>query len=277
MEDNFVEGKTILVTGATDGIGFATAKHLVAIGAHVLLHGRNKEKGVDALTRITHATSAGSADLYLADFSSFSSIQSMADEIKQKNKALHVLINNAGNFYKERSLTDEGLESTFAVNYLAPFLLTLLLLDLIKESAPARIINVSSSAHKMISQVDFGNLQGEKQFDPFEAYALSKLGNVLFSQSLSRRLVGSDVTVNSLHPGVVNTKLLKKSYDLDGISAEEGAKTQVMLTSSMQVGDVTGKYFQNSQEKRPSDLALDESLQERFWQVSEALVSPYLK
>jgi len=106
---------------------------------------------------------------------------------------------------------------------------------------------------------------------------LSKLGNVLFSQSLSRRLVGSDVTVNSLHPGVVNTKLLKKSYDLDGISAEEGAKTQLMLTSSMQVGDVTGKYFQNSQEKRPSDLALDESLQERFWQVSEALVSPYLK
>jgi NAD(P)-dependent dehydrogenase (short-subunit alcohol dehydrogenase family) len=277
MEKNFAEGKTILVTGATDGIGYATAKHLTEEGAHVLLHGRSKEKGIDALTNISRASCSGRADLYLADFSSFSDIQRMANEIKRENKELHVLINNAGDFYKKRSLTDEGIEMTFAVNHLAPFLLTLLLLDLIKTSAPARIINVSSSAHKMIKQVDFDNLQGEKHYDPFEAYALSKLGNVLFSQLLSRRLAGSGVTVNSLHPGVVNTKLLKKSYDLDGISIEEGAETQIMLATAKEVGAVSGRYFQNSQEKRASDVALDENLQERFWQVSEALVRPYLK
>ena len=277
MEKNFAEGKTILVTGATDGIGFVTAKHLAEMGAHVLLHGRNKEKGIDALTRISRATCTGSADLYLADFSSFTDIQRMADEIKRENNALHVLVNNAGNFYKQRSMADEGIEMSFAVNHLAPFLLTLLLLDLIKASAPARIINVSSSAHKMIKQVDFDNLQGDKHYDPFEAYALSKLGNVLFTHSLSRRLAGSGVTVNSLHPGVVNTKLQKKSYDLDGISAEEGAKTQLMLATSMEVDVITGKYFQNSQEKRPSDIALDESLQDHFWQVSEALLNPYFK
>ena len=277
MEKNFAEGKTILVTGATDGIGFATAKHLIGVGAHVLVHGRSKQKGIKAVSHISRAGCAGSADLYLADFSSFSDVQRMAEEIKRENNELHVLINNAGNFYKDRTLTDDGIEMSFAVNHLAPFLLTLLLLDLIKASAPARIINVSSSAHKMIKQVDFDNLQGEKHYDPFEAYALSKLGNVLFSQSLSRRLTGSGVTVNSLHPGVVNTKLLKKSYDLDGISAEEGAQTQLMLATATEMDAVSGGYFQNSQEKRPSDIALDEGLQDRFWQVSEELVSSYLK
>lgn len=277
MEKNFVKGKTVLVTGATDGIGLVTAQVLAEKGAHVLVHGRSKEKGIEAVTQISRATCTGTADLYLADFASFSEIQRMADDIKRENTALHVLVNNAGNFYKERKMTDDGIEMSFAVNHLAPFLLTILLLDLIKASAPARIINVSSSAHKMIKAVDFDNLKGEKEYDPFEAYALSKLGNVLFSEMLSRQLIGSGVTVNSLHPGVINTKLQKKSYDLDGISVEEGAQTTIMLANSMEVSDISGEYFRNSQASRTSEIARDEALQERFWQISERFVAGYLK
>lgn len=277
MDKNFVEGKTVLVTGATDGIGFVTAKELAEKGAHVLVHGRNKEKGIEAVTQIARDTCTGTADLYLADFASFSEIQSMAEDIKRENSTLHVLVNNAGNFYKERMVTDDGVEMSFAVNHLAPFLLTLLLIDLIKASAPARIINVSSSAHKMIKAVDFENLQGELHYDPFEAYALSKLGNVLFSQLLSRKLSGSGVTVNSLHPGVINTKLQKKSYDLDGIGVEEGAQTSILLANSMEVSEISGEYFKNSQISRTSNIAQEEELQERFWTISEKFIADYLK
>jgi len=277
MGKNFVENKTILVTGATDGIGFETAKALAEMGGRVLLHGRNKEKGVEAIKKISNATCSGSVDLYLADFASFSDIERMAEDIKRENAALHVLVNNAGNFYRQRSLSADGVEMTLMVNHLAPFLLTHLLLDLILASAPARIINVASSAHKMVKAVDFDNLQGEKEYDPYMAYALSKLGNVLFTQTLSERLSRTGVTVNTLHPGVVATKLLKKSYDLEGIDTVEGAATSVMLASSMEVGNVTGKYFQNKKERDPSELALDKKIQDRFWQVSEELIGSHLK
>lgn len=223
------------------------------------------------------STCNGKVSLYLADFASFADVKQLAEDIRRENNTLHVLVNNAGNFYKERQLTEAGLEMTFTVNYLAPFLLTLLLLDLIKASAPARIVNVASSSHKMIKKIDFDNLQGEKGYDPFEAYSLSKLGNVLFSLALAQRLSGSGVTVNSLHPGMVVTNLQKKSYALDGISAEEGASTSVMLASSMELASTTGKYFKDGMEKRPSDLALDQALQSRLWQVSEALVGEPLK
>jgi NAD(P)-dependent dehydrogenase (short-subunit alcohol dehydrogenase family) len=136
---------------------------------------------------------------------------------------------------------------------------------------------VASSAHKMIKEMDFDDLQGEKGYDPFKAYALSKLGNILFAQALSDRLAGSGVVVNSLHPGVVATSLQKKSYDLEGISAEEGAATSVMLANSVEVGQISGKYFQNSQERPSSELSMDQDLQSRFWRVSEELVNPYLK
>jgi len=277
MENNFTIGKTVLVTGATDGIGFVTAKRLAEMGAHVLIHGRNKEKGILALTEISRSTCEGKADLYLADFSSFSDVKRMAEEIKRENTSLHILVNNAGNFYKERTVNDDGIEMTFAVNHLAPFLLTNLLFEQIKESAPARIINVSSSSHKMIKEVDFENLQGEKEYDPFQAYSLSKLGNVLFAKSLSRRLVDSGVTVNALHPGVVNTNLQKKSYDLDGISVEQGAETSLMLATSPEMNAVSGEYFRDSQESRVSRLAQDQALQDRFWQLSEQYLTKYLK
>jgi len=277
MKNDFIQGKTVLVTGSTDGIGLETAKQLAEMGAHVLLHGRDKGKGVQAVKKITQATCYGSVDLYLADFSSFKQVKRLADEISRENNALHGLINNAGNFYNQRYLNESGFEMTFAVNYLAPFLLTMLLLDLLKTSAPARIVNVASSAHRIIQRIDFENLQGEKRYDPFEAYALSKLGNVLFSNALAERLKSTHVTVNALHPGVVATKLLKKSYDLDGISAADGAATSVKLAAGMDVAKITGKYFRNAQQRQPSDVAMDEKNQEKMWKITREMLGRYLE
>ena len=271
-----MDAKTILVTGATDGIGKQTAIELARQGAKVLVHGRDKAKGARVLDEINRDNCNENLILYLADFSSFADIKRMADEIKREQSDLHVLINNAGTFSKERLLTKDGLEMTFAVNHLAPFLLTMLLLDLLKASAPARIVNVASGAHRNISAVDFDNLQGEKSYNGFEAYGLSKLGNVLFTNELARRLAGSGVAVNSLHPGVISTRMQCISYNLDGESVEEGARTLVYLATSSEVEDVSGKYYSRMAEKPISDLAQDKALQEKFWKVSEVLLAGYL-
>jgi NAD(P)-dependent dehydrogenase (short-subunit alcohol dehydrogenase family) len=200
----------------------------------------------------------------------------MAEDIKREKSELHVLVNNAGNFYKERMLSADGYEKILAVNHLAPFLLTLLLLDLIKKSAPARIVNVASSAHKSIRKLDLHNLHGENGYDPFTAYSLSKLGNVLFTKALADELIGTDVTVNSLHPGVVATKLLRKSYDMAGISPMKGAQTSIFLASSPDAKGVTGKYFQNLQERTTSVIADDKDLQATFWKISMEMVNNFL-
>ena len=271
-----MNAKTILVTGATDGIGKQTAIKLARQGAKVLVHGRNKSKGATVLDEINRDNCNENLTLYLADFSSFASIKRMAEEIKREQSELHVLINNAGTFSKERLLTKDGLEMTFAVNHLAPFLLTILLLDLLKASTPARIVDVASGAHRNITAIDFDNLQGEKSYDGFEAYGLSKLGNVLFTNELARRLVGSGVTANSLHPGVINTGLQRISYNLDGASVGEGARTSVYLATSPEVESITGRYYSRMAEKPTSDLAQDKSLQEKFWKVSEELLAGYL-
>jgi NAD(P)-dependent dehydrogenase (short-subunit alcohol dehydrogenase family) len=268
--------KTILVTGATDGIGKQTAIELARQGAKVLIHGRDKARGAKVLNEINRDNCNENLALYLADFSSFEDIKRMAEEIKREQSSLHVLVNNAGTFSKEKLLTKDGLEMTFAVNHLAPFLLSMLLLDLLKSSAPARIINVSSGAHRNITEVDFGNLQAEKSYDGFDAYALSKLGNVLFTNELAKRLEGSGVTVNSAHPGVISTKMQRASYNLDGADVEEGARTSVYLATSPDVEGVTGKYYSRMTEKPTSDLAQDKALQKKFWKVSEELLAGYL-
>ena len=270
--------KTILVTGATDGIGRQTALDLARMGARVLVHGRSKDKGARVLSELNRETCNENLTLYLADFSSLADVRRMADDIKREQSELQVLVNNAGNFYKDKQLSKDGFEMTFAVNFLAPFLLTNLLLDLIKVSAPARIVTVASSAHKMIKgEVDWDNLQGEKSYDGSDAYALSKLATVCFSNELARRLAGTQVTSNALHPGVVDTKLLRKSYALEGISVEEGAQTSVYLACEPEVEGVSGKYFSHKQERSMSDLATDPDTQRRFWELAEELTAPFMK
>ena len=271
-----MNAKTILVTGATDGIGKQTAIELARRGWKVLIHGRDKARGAKVLDEINRDNCNENLVLYLADFSSFADVKRMADEIKREQDNLHVLVNNAGTFSKDKLITKDGLEMSFAVNHLAPFLLTMLLLDLLKASAPARIINVSSGAHRNITEVDFGNLQAEKYYDGFEAYGLSKLGNVLFTNELAKRLAGSGVTANSLHPGVISTKMQRASYNLDGADVEEGARTSIYLATSPEVEGITGKYYSRMVEKPTSDLAQDKKLQEKFWKISEELLEGYL-
>ena len=183
-----MENKVVLITGATDGIGKETALQMACMGATVLVHGRDKEKGSRVLDAIKNELSNATVNLYTADFSSLADVKRMAQEIIQEQRKLHVLVNNAGNYYKKRLLSSDGIEMTMAVNHFAPFLLTYLLLDLVKASAPTRIVNVASSAHKTIKSVDFENLQGETNYDGFTAYSLSKLGNVLFTQSLAEKV-----------------------------------------------------------------------------------------
>jgi NAD(P)-dependent dehydrogenase (short-subunit alcohol dehydrogenase family) len=187
----------------------------------------------------------------------------------ERHERLHVLINNAGTFQAERRLTEDDLETTFAVNYLAPFLLTNELLRLLEESSPSRIINVASIAH-LNAKVDWNNLQGERWYDGFQAYALSKLGLVLFTYELAERLKGLAVMANCLHPGVIKTKLLQAGFgDYPGSPPEKGARTPIYLASSSEVRGVSGEYFVECRPAKSSPLSYNRDLQERFWKLAE--------
>lgn len=265
-----MEEKTILVTGATDGIGKQTALELARQGARLLLHGRDARRGAAVVEEISRATGNSKLEFYLADLSSQKQIRDLADEIRRRHARLDVLLNNAGVYRKERTLSEDGLEMTFAVNHLAPFLLTNLLLDLLLKSAPARIITVSSVAYQS-ARLDFENLQGEKKYHPWGAYAISKLGNILFTFKLAEMLEGANVTANALHPGTVSTKLLLEAFGSTGASVEKGAETSVFLASSPEVEGVSGRYFVDQQSQETSPLANDKEVQQRFWEVSEQL------
>ncbi len=266
-----MKGRTVLVTGSTDGIGMATAMELARRGARILLHGRSAEKGEHTLNKIRKRTESDRLEFFEADLSSQRLVKKLAEEILQSHKQLHVLINNAGTFQPQRRITEDGLETTFAVNYLSPFLLTHELLGLLKSTAPSRIVNVASIAH-WNARVDWSNLQGERHYDGFQAYALSKLGNILFTYALARRLMGTGVTANCLHPGVIRTKLLRAGFgDYPGASPEEGARTPVYLASSPEMEEITGKFFESCRPVKSSPLSYDLDLQERFWQAGMAL------
>ena len=200
-----MKNKIVLITGSTDGIGKETALQLAQRGATVIVHGRSVDRCQAACDDIRRATGNSNVDFVVADLSSQRQVRRMAAEIQERTDRLHVLINNAGVIVLTRQVTEDGLEATFAVNHLAPFLLTHLLLDRLKASAPARIINVSSTVH-YDAQIKLDNLQSEKNYNGINAYKLSKLGNVLFTFELADRLEGLDVTANCLHPGVVATK-----------------------------------------------------------------------
>jgi NAD(P)-dependent dehydrogenase (short-subunit alcohol dehydrogenase family) len=277
---------TVLVTGATNGIGLETAKVLVRRGHSVLIHGRDARKGQAALEAI-HACASGaavSARFLQADFSSLGQVRKLAAEVRESVPRLDVLINNAGCANLSRTLTTDGYETTFAVNHLAPFLLTRLLLDKLRAAAPARIVNVASRAHRD-KQLDFDDLMSTKQYRVMRTYGRSKLANILFTRSLARRLAGTGVTANSLHPGLIATGIGQTSaigrfmwrmvvYARGGIPVEEGAKTSLYLATSPEVEGITGRYYSQC---RPAELqtspdAVSDAACERLWKISEELV-----
>ncbi len=264
--------KVVLVTGSTDGIGKQTAMSIAGKGARVLLHGRNSSKGEKVLEEIRRATQSSRLQLFQAELSSAEEIRKMAEEIRESYDRLDVFINNAGTFQQERRLNDDGLETTFAVNYLAQFRLTRELLGLLEESASGRIVNVASAAHWNARTMDWDNLQGEERYDGFAAYAQSKLAVVLFTYALARRMEGTVVSANCLHPGVIKTKLLRAGFgDHPGDTPEKGARTSVYLALSPEVEGMTGLYFERCKPVRSSPVSYNQELQEKLWRISEEL------
>jgi NAD(P)-dependent dehydrogenase (short-subunit alcohol dehydrogenase family) len=265
-----------MITGATSGIGRASAIELGRMGAKLILVCRNRERG-DELVREIQRAGNPEVELMVADLESQAQVRKLAADFLATGKPLHVLMNNAGVFNLKRALTSDGLETVFAVNHLAYFMLTLLLLERIKESAPARIVNIASDLHKRAT-IRFDDLGGERSYGGMSSYGQSKLANILFSYELARRLAGTGVTVNCVHPGGVATNLAKNNGALAAIawkligvfmkSPESGARTQIYLASAPEVAGVTGKYFVNSKEARSSAESHDAAVARRLWEVS---------
>ncbi|MCI0776685.1 MAG: SDR family oxidoreductase [Chloroflexi bacterium] len=278
-------GRTCLITGATNGIGKETAIALAKMGASVVLVARDERKGRAAQSELKERSGADS-ELLLADLASLADVRRLAEEYRSRHDKLHVLINNAGAYNSKRELSKDGYEMTIAVNHLAHFLLTDLLLDVIKASAPARIINVSSGAHSG-AKMDFDDLQAESGYGVgMRAYGQSKLANVLFTNELARRLEGANVAVNSLHPGVVRTGFGRNAKGIIGgvfavfqfvgrpflLSSAQGAETSIYLASSPDVETTTGEYFVKSKSVASNDESNDPEVARRLWDVSEELI-----
>jgi NAD(P)-dependent dehydrogenase (short-subunit alcohol dehydrogenase family) len=264
--------QTILITGSTDGIGKETARQLAHMGATVIVHGRSVDRGQTVCDEIRATTGNPHVDCVVADLSSQQQVRQLVADIIARYDRLHVLINNAGVILLKRQLSEDGLEMSFAVNHLAPFLLTNLLLDLLKQSAPARIVNVSSTVH-YDAQIKFDNLQGERYYNGVEAYKVAKLANVLFTYELAERLTGTGVTVNCLHPGIVTTKLLDTGWGWsNGLTSAQGAALSVYLATSPEVEQVTGNYYASKSAGGASPKAKDVKLRRKFWDVSARLV-----
>jgi NAD(P)-dependent dehydrogenase (short-subunit alcohol dehydrogenase family) len=274
--------KICLVTGANSGIGKVTAKTLAADGASVIMVSRNREKGEAARDEVVRKTGNKNVDLMITDFSDLSQIRRLAAGVKAKYNRLHILVNNAGTFIDKRTLTVDGYETTFAVNHLGYFLLTVELLDLLKSSAPARVVNVASDAHNR-GHIYFDDLSLENGYGGWKAYCQSKLANVLFTYELARRLKGTSVTANCLHPGVVGTNLFNGVGGWAGKivrlftpfmrTPEKGADTMIWLASSPEVEGVTGKYFSDRKEQATNPESYDTSVAARLWEVSERMCS----
>ncbi len=262
-------GKNILITGSTDGIGRAAARLLAGQGHRILLHGRDWAKGSAVLEELEMIAGSSRPAFFMADLFVQDQVRGLAEEVAGVCDRLDVLINNAGVFMPERHVSPGGIEMTFAVNYLAGFLLTHDLLPLLSKSAPARVVNVASIAHRSVRAVDWHNLPGFRDYDAYDAYATSKLGVVAFTARLARTIGGTGVRANSLHPGVIETKLLRTyTGGRDGgAPPEQGAAVEAHLATSPDAGDVSGRYFEATRWARPSPLALDTGVQERFWEM----------
>ncbi|MDP9238496.1 MAG: SDR family oxidoreductase [Chloroflexota bacterium] len=280
-------GKTVMVTGASLGIGKETAAALAGMGARVVIVCRDRARGEAARAEIARQSGNPGVELMLADFSSLAQVRELAAAFKQQHPQLHVLVNNAGAYNAHRTTTTDGFETTFGVNHLGYFLLTDLLLDVLKASTPARIVNVSSGAHRG-GHINFDDLQGEKGYSGRKAYGQSKLANVLFTYELARRLEGTGVTANAVHPGVVRTGFGKNNPGVLGtafgifqiigrpfyLSPADGAATSIYLASSPEVEGVTGKYFVKCNAVSSNAESYDTDVVRRLWQVSEELTTP---
>jgi NAD(P)-dependent dehydrogenase (short-subunit alcohol dehydrogenase family) len=285
MTKNTMQGKVCLVTGSSAGIGKVTALELAKMGATVVMVCRNRAKGEAVQAEIKVASGNPNVDLLVADLSELTEVRRVASEFKQRYTQLHVLINNAGGINSEHQVTHDGLEKTFATNYLAPFLLTDLLLDVLKASAPARIVNVSSVAHTQ-GRIDFADLQGERRYSFPKAYGQSKLAQLYYTYELADQLKDTGVTVNALHPGAVASNfndgmkgpahiLGAVIYAIIGITPEKGAQTTLYVATSPEVEGVSGKYFSQSKkgkETPTSRLSYDVNIRRRLWEVSEELI-----
>ena len=276
-----MHGRTVLVTGGTGGIGLATATGLAGLGARVGIVGRTAERGAGAASAIRRSVPSAEVDVFSADLSEQAQVRRVAGEVRAAYPRLHVLVNNVGGYWAHRHVTADGLEHTFALNHLAPFLLTHELRELLEASAPSRIVTVSSGAQAM-GRIDLDDLQGERAYNGQRAYNQSKLANVLFTYELARRLEGTGVTATTLHPGVVRTAF--GAEDSGGVmrlmipvarrfmkSPEQGAATSVYLASSPEVEGVTGTYFANRRPKRSARASYDNELARRLWEVSAEL------
>lgn len=281
-----MQGKVAVVTGANVGIGLETARALARMGATVIMTARDAAKGGLALAEVRRTDPGASVEPLLLDLASFASVRRAAEELLARHERIHVLVNNAGLILTERRETEDGLEATFQTNHLGPFLFTSLLLERLKASAPARIVNVSSRAHMSAggSGLDFDDLQSKRSYSGFAVYARSKLANILFTTELARRLAGTRVTANALHPGVVATGFAADG-DAPGLfgwvvklgrpfllTPEKGARTSIHLASAPELEDVTGRYFAKCREETPSAAARDGAAARRLWEESERLV-----
>ncbi|CAI2718833.1 SDR family oxidoreductase [Nitrospina watsonii] len=278
MNSETMRNRTCLITGANSGIGYETAWSLAAMGARLILVCRNPEKGQAALESLRQRTGNTDLELMIADLASLQQVEKLTEQVRGKYSALHVLINNAGLLQGKRQLTEDGYETTFAVNHLAHYVLTLRLLDLLKAGAPARIINVSSIVH-LIGSIRFDDPFFEKKrYRAMSAYAQSKLANILFTYKLARLLEGTGVTVNAMHPGVVATnfghagpawyKLAKVFARPFYIRPQNGARTLIHLAASPVVENITGTYFVRKRSVPTLPLSYDQTIQDRLWDIS---------
>jgi NAD(P)-dependent dehydrogenase (short-subunit alcohol dehydrogenase family) len=272
-----MKGKVCLVTGVTSGIGRVTVLELAKMGAAIVVNSRDRIRGEAVVGELMELSGNRSMELLVADLSSQKDIRKMTTEFKDRHDRLHVLLNNAAIIPRRRTTTVDGIETQFAVNHLAYFLLTHLLLDVIKASAPSRIVNTSSGMHKM-GKIVFDNLQRKRGYRPMGQYSVTKLANVHFTYELARRLEGTGVTVNCFTPGLTRTRLSRESSGVTkwffrtfGRRAEKGAETMIHLASSPEVEGITGRYFSNSRAVKSCRRSQSREVSDRLWKVSEEM------